>query len=622
MAQGIAKTCLVIVLCLTGLCGICEEGRHATGFLLPPHRRMMSNETAEKSGSVAKPRKSVLGAADAAKPDNLTISQSDNLTISSLPSRWDSREKGLIGPMKDQGEIDTCWAFATYETLETQMRRLGLGDWDFSEKNMANLHGLTQTETHLGNFDIASAYLLRWGGAVAETNDVYVADLNSWANYPSVPRNPPVHVQNVVWIPLRESASDNATLKAAIMEYGAVAVTMYGTKKLINPANGAYCYDGAEPVDHAVTVVGWDDEYPKENFLTTPAGDGAWIVKNTWGEDYGDRGYLYVSYFDTQFHRNTSMYGTVFLPATADQDYSAVYGYDRLGPVVCDLKGEGGPIGAIFRAAWHEELAAIGLYLCVAPLDYRFSVYTNVSEGAISPISGGILAHEQTGCLTNLGYSTIPLSVPIPLAPGERYSIVFENTSPCDRFFCICSQVVNYADDFTPIEDVTFYKDSGHGWRDSVGNYFSLIYYQGSYTGNICLKAYTRSTVPAKGGEPGETADGSRMCSFVATTNAELYAQSAQTFGAFANIVGDNSRSLWYSWMAGLDPSDPTDDFTVSLSFEDGAPSLSWSPDNIPQRKYTIYGKQSLADHAWLPIEKADVHTSPARFFKVQISTE
>lgn len=67
-----------------------------------------------------------------------------------------------------------------------------------------------------------------------------------------------------------------------------------------NPTWAHYAFDEDLPLDHAVLIVGWDDNYSKENFRADyqPPEDGAWIVRNSWGDDWGLDGYFYVSYYD------------------------------------------------------------------------------------------------------------------------------------------------------------------------------------------------------------------------------------------------------------------------------------------------------------------------------------
>ena len=51
---------------------------------------------------------------------------------------------------------------------------------------------------------------------------------------------------------------------------------------------------GSEKPNHDVVIIGWDDNYPQENFTTHPEGDGAFICKNSWGEEFGEDGYFLV----------------------------------------------------------------------------------------------------------------------------------------------------------------------------------------------------------------------------------------------------------------------------------------------------------------------------------------
>lgn len=586
----------------TAQCVFCEEEALATGLLpMPSGRRAVRVE----GGAAKAPAKKFLAAA------------AKDVEGEELPATWDSREHGWIGPVKNQGSVGACWAFAAYETLETQLRKAGRGDWDFSEANMVNLHGFAPGFDDGGNCEIAAAYLLRWGGAIAETNDLYETSKALWKT-DSKPMNPPVHVQNFVFVPARTNSEDNAVLKRAIMEYGAVDVSMYhpGNSTSYQAEGGAFYYFDAGDANHAVAVVGWDDGYPVANFKTAPPGDGAWLVKNSHGAKTGDGGYLHVSYYDTRFARQTD--GAVFVPAAEDEDYTAVYGYDALGDVLYGYDGKGTfPIAAVFKSAWNEELAAIGVFTCVYPLDYSFSIYTNLTEGATNPEkSGGVLARTQKGTLAAAGYFTIKLDEPLELAPGTVFSVVFENTESVPCYFSICTSYPEYCD-FTPVEGVTFYHNRAfNAWRDTAS--------PTDYNGNVCLKAYTRNLAAPKDAGAGENSDGSRMCQDVATENPAFFAQTSGSFGAFANIAGANSRSFWYSWLTGLNPADPADDsdFTLSIDTSNGVPRISWHPDlGDEKRNYIIYGKESLSDADWFVIGDRDaVPASGARYFKVDVA--
>ena len=88
-----------------------------------------------------------------------------------------------------------------------------------------------------------------------------------------------------------EGATNRA--KQAIMDGGAIVANYCAdvstpddeTMSTENFSMVNWCQYMDEPAlsNHSVTVVGWDDEYSKDNFPTMPAGDGAWIVKNSWG---------------------------------------------------------------------------------------------------------------------------------------------------------------------------------------------------------------------------------------------------------------------------------------------------------------------------------------------------
>ncbi len=157
------------------------------------------------------------------------------LKATPLPSSWDSRDKGWVTSVKNQHPLGTCWTFAANAVIETQLLRTGHGTWDLSEKNMALLCGFEGDWNLGGNNDMAAAHLLRWSGAVMETNDVYFTINNNSSSVdsvrhewevvrPSIPLDPALHIQNVVWVPaLDGTETTRNALKSAIMKYGAVS---------------------------------------------------------------------------------------------------------------------------------------------------------------------------------------------------------------------------------------------------------------------------------------------------------------------------------------------------------------------------------------------------------------
>ena len=99
------------------------------------------------------------------------------------------------------------------------------------------------------------------------------------------------------------NTTNKTDVKQAVTDYGAVSISYftdssYSTSKYFNSATaGYYCYDNTGH-NHAVTIVGWDDNYSADNFVNKPEGDGAWIVRNSWGDYFGQGGYFYLSYYD------------------------------------------------------------------------------------------------------------------------------------------------------------------------------------------------------------------------------------------------------------------------------------------------------------------------------------
>lgn len=561
-----------------------------------------------------------------------------------LPAKWDARDWGWVSPAKNQQATGSCWAFSALATIETQLLRTGRGLHDLSERNLVNLHGWTDMAGESGGFyKMTEAYLLRWAGPVAESNDVFgvVSKTSDWTH--DSPQLPPVvHIQNIAWTePLDGTPEKAEALKAAVMEYGAVATTMYyseGYERLAADEGtiAFYCPYTYWRANHGVTVVGWDDDFPTNAFSRRPPGPGAWIVKSSWGPDWGDGGCFRVSYHDPVFAAQDS--GAVYLPAGPGEDYDAVRGHDREGPTF-DASNPNSAVhsphdlqAAVFTAAWNERLDAVGVWTRVFPHPCEILVYTNVTRGAATPVAGGAIACRQSLVLERAGFATVPLETPVPLAPGTGFAVVYRQ---------IGTNLSNYVNSDTAGQCHPDHRagDSFFGCYDGESGIEGSTWFDGKtiveqdpdhvdpadVSWGATIKAYTRRLVPTPAADaPGETDEGTAYLADLFATNAVLFAETAGTFGASTGLVGANGRSLWASWLAGFDPADPSDrDFTVTIDFSTGTPRLGWTPDLGAARRYTAYGRDSLAPaDGWRVVDPEAPSADGARFFRVSVGTQ
>lgn len=89
-----------------------------------------------------------------------------------------------------------------------------------------------------------------------------------------------------------------SAMKKMVLANNAVTLMYNAQNRYYNADTAAYSYPSStKSINHLVTVVGWDDNYSAKNFKTASnvTADGAWIVKNSWGENWGKNGYFYLS---------------------------------------------------------------------------------------------------------------------------------------------------------------------------------------------------------------------------------------------------------------------------------------------------------------------------------------
>jgi C1A family cysteine protease len=386
------------------------------------------------------------------------------------PSSYDLRTTNKLTPVKNQANCGSCWTFAALGSMESNLKPAET--WDFSENNMKNTHGFSPGPCEGGNSSMAIAYLARWSGAIAESDDPY-SDIYGISPTGLLPRK---HLQAAYRLPDRGSFTDNDNLKYAVMNYGAVHVSMYWEDASFNSVNNAYYYSGVSSTNHAVCVVGWDDNYSSTKFKTPAPGNGAFIIRNSWDATWGDGGYFYLSYYDTR----APLYPVVYRISECPTNYSKVYQYDPLGMV--NTIGYAKTYiwgGNIFTAESTEYVKAVSSYAATPYTTYTVRVYTGVGA---TP-STGTLACEQYGTVTNAGYFTIDLNTLVKVTANQKFSAVIGYNSPGTGYpYPYEYALAGYSDAASASSGQSFYGPDGSSWYDLTG-YVP--------TGNCCIKAFT-----------------------------------------------------------------------------------------------------------------------------------
>lgn len=345
-----------------------------------------------------------------------------------LPSSYDSRSVGCLTPVKNQGSYGTCWAHASIGALETIIKKTTGATCDFSENNLTARHRFN-FKSEKGRFENgghtawAQAYFLAWEGPVLEVDDPY-PNLNAVKVLPAVK-----HLQ-VFDVPARADSLDNDLIKQTVRTYGAMPISYYSKSEFYNSGKTAYYYNGSESHNHAVLVVGWDDNYPRGSFKNVPPANGAFLIRNSWGGAVGDGGYFWISYYDTSLGKAATYSQRVFTVVESDTNYERIYQYDPMGKIGnWGFSSETAWGANIFVAKTCEKVRAVGFYANVPSTRYEIFVYRDCLAG--DPTSGDLVGTASgTTDSTYSGYFTVKVASSGSIRKGSRFSIVLKLTTP------------------------------------------------------------------------------------------------------------------------------------------------------------------------------------------------
>ncbi|MBQ7928371.1 MAG: Ig-like domain repeat protein, partial [Methanobrevibacter sp.] len=398
--------------------------------------------------------------------------------ITHLPNKYSLITDGFTTAVKDQQASGNCWAFTAIAVLESCILKASGDNLDLSEENMKNVIELYsdygwKMDTNEGGYDYMPwGYLASWLGPISEADD-YFDDHSTLS--PVI--NSVMHVQNIKFLN-RASYTDNDEIKRAILQYGAVGTGIYFDSYYLNSDKYAYYNWVSSAGNHAVTIVGWDDTFSKSNFkwASNIEGDGAWIVRNSWGPNWGNNGYFYVSYYDATFARPNVENSAYTIVLNDTMKYDKNYQYDVAGMTDYFLNSSSQVwYKNRFTVTSDEYLAAVSTYF-EKMSDWMASVYVN---GELRDVLSG---------KTSPGYYTFNLNKLISLDAGDVFEVVFNITTDGVAGFPISEELSLNKLTYSP--GISYVSWDGENWKDLYNLPWS--YATHTYKSQVaCIKAFT-----------------------------------------------------------------------------------------------------------------------------------
>lgn len=440
---------------------------------------------------------------------SVSVSAEDKEKVK-LPDRYDLRELGYVSSIKHQFG-PTCVLYASTAVLESSAMVSGFGEYDLAEYQIGYLatHLLHQEGSPIdgegyeyggkiwykdGGMEVDSIFSALMRGYAIETEDKYPV----WEYYEEGTDFPDVditydgalYLDSYYYAP----ASDQELIKELVYKYGAAHIPMYVTgwffnEDFYNPeTKAAYVTTDTYAIDHVVAIIGWDDNFSKYNFGTIPLGDGAWIIKNSWGESWdGDieKNYTYVSYYDQCFKDR----GLVVTAKTKNErTYDRIYQYDGgIGPYV--IKGIKDVV-INFNAEENETITGVRIKPMGAgdPNNVRFTptnAKVNVYKGTFDKdnISNVKPIYTKKYSVEYAGYQTIEFDEEVKLYAGKDYYIKVTFDDPVG--YALDGQQGNNIADANPGE--TFVK------VEKEDEFFDTVKTYNAYPrSNACIKVLVK----------------------------------------------------------------------------------------------------------------------------------
>ena len=347
----------------------------------------------------------------------------DNSDASIVPTSYDLRTKNRTSEVRNQGSYGTCWSFAALGALESSL--LPEESEQYSVDHMTLCNGFNMTQNDGGEYTMGMAYLAAWKGPVYEKDDPY-GDNQTNEDLTAVK-----HVQEMQII----ESKDYEKIKEAVFKYGGVQTSIY----------------------------------------TDLEGDGAFICQNSWGDNFGENGFFYISYYDT----NIGTHNVVYTDIENTDNYDHIYQSDLCGWVGQLGYNKDSIYGAnVFTAEGNETLKAASFYATGKDSQYELYVVRQFEDET----SLEKMIPVASGKLGNAGYYTVDFNQGIEVDAGERYAVVLYIITPGS----VHPMAIEYAAD-EATENVDL--DDGESYISANGSKWVSV--DTVEKSNLCIKAFS-----------------------------------------------------------------------------------------------------------------------------------
>ena len=349
-----------------------------------------------------------------------------------LPTSFDLRDVGgnnYVTSVKNQSG-GTCWTFGALSSVEGNLLITGgwtaageSGEPDLAEYHLDWWNGFNQffngdidppTGNGLpvhegGTYRMTSAYLTRGEGAVRHS------DAPSFSS-PSERFDTSYHyfyVRDIEWYTAGPALDEIDTIKTRLMEVGPIATCLFADSSFIDESTWIHYQpvDDDEPLNHAVSIVGWNDSI----FVPAAGEYGAWLCKNSWSESWGIGGYFWISYYDKYCCQDKYLGAVAFYNAEA-MPYDRIHYHDYHG--WCGTMSSASEAFNAFTTTRNEKMVAVNIFTAADNVDYTVKIY--------DAFQGNQLLDElssQSGTIPYMGFHTIDLDFPVSLRHDDDFYV-------------------------------------------------------------------------------------------------------------------------------------------------------------------------------------------------------